>query len=318
MERKRSERYLVPDPSCSCPCSYTISASPSPCAHLYYLCVTTYISSPGLLRYSLWDPPPSRLLHPCEHLWSLQPCCATGFRPIFIPRIRISRREKTLEIFTQHEDQTQLSIPRVPFQNRCTIPHPFFLLPFPFRFVACTIAVVFSVPLALSFGPHFNTWTVRRETDQDVDWELNRDVDRDVDGGAQMRKQTKAREKYSNEKTRRYDGYAIAGRDGRLPSEATSVAESLPPDEPDPVKHGVSAIAAKLPPPCPSSSSPSLSVFPAQPRVALSVSCHRIPTGGVWRSGLLQARSFTCLGKLCSYRCLLRCIIYFAGKQKKL
>lgn len=95
-----------------------------------------------------------------------------------------------------------------------------------------------------------------------------------------MRKQTKAREKYSNEKTRRYDGYAIAGRDGRLPSEATSVAESLPPDEPDPVKHGVSAIAAKLPPPCPSSSSPSLSVFPAQPRVALSVSCRRIPTGG--------------------------------------
>jgi hypothetical protein len=138
-----------------------------------------------------------------------------------------------------------------------------------------------------------------------------------VDGGAQMRKQTKAREKYSNEKTRRYDGYAIAGRDGRLPSEATSVAESLPPDEPDPVKHGVSAIAAKLPPPCFSSSSPSLSVFPAQPRAVLSVSCRRIPTGGDSTIWFIASPEFYMPWKVVFLP--LSCALYhlFRGKTKK-
>jgi len=130
-----------------------------------------------------------------------------------------------------HSTRIQLSIPRVPCQNRCTIPHPFFFF-FSFAFPLPLRRVHHRRRLLPSARPLFRTsfqhLDSRGETDQDVDWELNRDVDWDVDGGAQMRKQTKAREKYSNEKTRRYDGYAIAGRDSRLHSEATSVAESLP------------------------------------------------------------------------------------------
>jgi hypothetical protein len=192
------------------------------------------------------------------------------------------------------------------------------LLPFPSRFVSCTIAVVFSLSLALSFGPHFNTWTVdvRRIRTWIESW-----IGTWIGTWMVARRWGNRRRRERSIQTRR------PGDTTGMPSRVATVVclprphpalSPSPPDEPDPVKQGVSAIAAKHPPPCPSSSSPILSVFPAQPRVALSVWCRRIPAGGVRRSGLLQARSFAALGKLCSFRCFVRCIIYFAGKQKKL